>query len=85
MKVTVSIPDGFAHQLAENGRPIENQLILDLALYYYERGLISLGKAVELSGLRRLEFERLLAEYHVERPGALEHLQSDLDWAKKGE
>lgn len=82
MKVTVSIPDGLARQLAENGRPIENQLMLDLALHYYQRGLISLGKAVELSGLRRSEFESLLAEYRIERPGSLEHLQSDIDWAK---
>lgn len=84
MNVTVSIPDGLARQLAEKGHPIENQLMLDLALHYYQLGLISLAKAVELSGMRRPEFERLLAEYEIERPGSFEHLQSDLDWAKTG-
>jgi predicted HTH domain antitoxin len=49
MKVTVSIPDGLAHQLAKKWRPVENQLVLDLALHYYQQGVISLGKAAELS------------------------------------
>jgi predicted HTH domain antitoxin len=40
----------------------------------------SLGKAVELSGLRRPDFESLLAEYRIEHPGSLEHLQNDLGW-----
>jgi len=85
MNVTVSIPEGLAHQLAKEGRSIENQLMLDLALYYYQRGLISLGKAVELSGLRRPEFESLLAQYRIERPGSPEDLENDLDWAKSNE
>lgn len=84
MNVTVSIPDGLADELAKGGRPIEHQLMVDLALHYYQRGLISLGKAAELSRVRRAEFERLLAEYQIERPGSVEHLRSDLDWAKKG-
>jgi predicted HTH domain antitoxin len=41
----------------------------------------SLGKAVELSGLRRPDFESLLGEYRIEHPGSLEHLQNDLGWA----
>ena len=85
MKVSVSIPDDLARQLVENGRPIEHQLLLDLALHYYQQGLISLGKAVELSGLHRAELEDLLAKYKIERPGSFEHLQADLDWATAGE
>jgi predicted HTH domain antitoxin len=85
MNVTVSIPDGLADQLAKSGRSIENQLMVDLALHYYQLGVISLGKAAELSGLRRAEFENLLAEYRIERPGSQEHLRTDLDWASKSD
>ena len=83
MNVTVSIPDGLADQLAKGGRSIENQLMVDLALHYYRLRMISLGKAAELSGLRRAEFENLLAEYRIERPGSQEHLQTDLEWASQ--
>lgn len=85
MTVTVSIQDWLAEELAKGGRSITQQLVVDLALHYYRLGLISLGKAVELSGLRRPEFEYLVAEYRIDRPGSVEHLESDLDWAKKGD
>lgn len=84
MNVTLSIPEGLVDELTKKGRSIERQLILDLAMHYYQHGDISLGKAAELSGLRRAEFESLLAEHKIERPGSVEHLQSDLDWARKG-
>lgn len=85
MNVTLSIPEELADELAKKGRPIERQLMLDLAMHYYQQGEISAGRAAELSGLRRAEFERLLAEHKIERPGSLEHLQGDLDWARKGD
>jgi len=34
-------------------RAFEKQLTLDLALQYYQQGLISLGRAAELSRFRR--------------------------------
>ena len=58
--------------------------MLEFALQCYQQGLISLGKAAELSGVQRSEFENLLAELGIERPGSLQHLQSDLDWARIG-
>ncbi|HEX6564497.1 MAG TPA: UPF0175 family protein [Chthoniobacterales bacterium] len=72
-------------QLAKAGRPIEAQLIADLGLHCYQFGLISLGMAAEFSGLRRAEFEQLIAAHKIERPGSLECLDGDLDWARKGD
>jgi predicted HTH domain antitoxin len=50
----------------------------------YARGLLSLGKASEFSGMTRFEFESLLAERHVERPYDTAELERDLAWAKGG-
>ena len=61
---------------------MENRVALDLAIRYYRPGLISSGKAAELSGLTRLEFEKQLTEQRIERPESLEHLQQDLEWAR---
>ena len=61
---------------------MENRVALELAILYYRQGLISSGKASELSGLTRLEFEKQLTEQRIERPGSLEHLRQDLEWAR---
>ena len=61
---------------------MEHEVALDLAILYYRQGLISSGKASELSGLTRLEFEKQLTEQRIERPGSLGHLQQDLEWAR---
>ena len=61
---------------------MEHEVALDLAILYYRQGLISSGKASELSGLTRLEFEKQLTEQRIERPESLEHLQQDLEWAR---
>jgi len=50
----------FARELSEKGTAVENRVALDLAIRYYRPGLISSGKAAELSGLTRLEFEKQL-------------------------
>jgi predicted HTH domain antitoxin len=83
VQVTLSIPDSLVSHLEAQGRPVEKQIVLDLALFYYRQGLISLGKAVEVSGLRRPEFERLVAKDKIERPWCLEHLLIDLEWANQ--
>jgi predicted HTH domain antitoxin len=54
----------------------------EVALALYVRGLISIGKAAELAGLARPEFEAVLAERRIERPYDLTELERDLAWAK---
>jgi predicted HTH domain antitoxin len=82
MKVTLSIPESLARRLTEEGLSVEHRIALDLALHYYQSGFISLGKAVELSGLQRSEFENLLAERKIDRPSSSEYLEEDLDWSR---
>ena len=47
----------------------------DLAVVLYQRQVLSIGKAAELAGLARIEFQRLLAKRHV----PLNYTEADLD------
>lgn len=55
---------------------------LDVAVSYYAQGLVSMGKATELSQLSRWEFEATLGERKIERNYSMEDLEADLRWAK---
>ncbi|MBN8458277.1 MAG: UPF0175 family protein [Verrucomicrobia bacterium] len=46
----------------------------ELALAFYARGFLSLGKAVELAETTRRDFESWLAERKIERPFSEEEL-----------
>ncbi len=50
-----------------------------LAIYYYAQHLVSLGKAAEVSGLPRGEYEALLAERRIERNYSVADLEADLE------
>lgn len=82
MNVVLEIPDGLGHALADSPDALRHRIALDLAVYYYAERLVSLGKAAELSGLSRGEFEAVLAERSVERNYSPENLEADLQWAK---
>lgn len=54
----------------------------ELAVSLYREGILSFGKARELSGLSRRAFHRLLGEREVERHYGDEELAEDLDYAR---
>jgi predicted HTH domain antitoxin len=54
----------------------------EVALALYARGLLSLGKAVELADMTRGDFESVLAHRRIERPYDEIELERDLAWAK---
>jgi predicted HTH domain antitoxin len=82
MNVVVEIPEDLGRILADTPEALRRRIALDLALHYYAERLVSLGKAAELSGLNRWEFEGVLAERRIERNYSLEDLDADLKWAK---
>lgn len=76
--VTVSIPDDLGAVLAGTSEQLEARVQIDLAVQYYREGLVSMGRAAEMSGLRRGEFERAVAERQVPRNYSEEDLLADL-------
>lgn len=78
MDVTISIPDDLGELLAGTVEQLEMRVQSDLAVQYYQQGLVSIGRAAEMSGLRRWEFEQVLAERQIPRNYSIEDLQADL-------
>jgi predicted HTH domain antitoxin len=76
--VTISIPDDLGAVLADSSERLEARVQIDLAVQYYREGLVSMGRAAEMSGLRRGEFERVVAERQVSRNYSDEDLLRDL-------
>lgn len=81
MSLTLEIPDAVeqALRLPRDGR--RNELMLELALALYARGILSLGKASELAGMSKIELGLLLGRRGIPRHYGDEELAQDLAYA----
>jgi predicted HTH domain antitoxin len=59
----------------------EQEVREELPLTLYARQLLPLGKARQLAGLSRRDFEALLGERQIPRHYSEEELEEDLDYA----
>jgi predicted HTH domain antitoxin len=81
MSITLRIPDSVAQSLRIPEGEAEQRLRQELALALYARGLLSVGKAAELSGMTRILFSELLAQMNIPRHYGNEELAEDLKYA----
>lgn len=58
------------------------QLMIELALTLYDRGILSFGKACELCQLTRIEFGQLLGRPGIPRHYTEQDLNEDIDYAR---
>lgn len=82
MILTLSIPDEIAAELGATEQAVGARVQTDLAANWYEARLVSLGRAAEMSGLRRGEFEALLAQRGTVRDYGTDDWAADLAWAR---
>ena len=82
MTLTFDVPDSVLQEIHLPPTAAQAEVTKEVALALYARGLLSLGKASEFSGITRPEFEFLLAQRRVERPYDLGEMERDLAWAK---
>jgi predicted HTH domain antitoxin len=82
MLITVEIPDEVVKGMHLPASDAQAEVRKEIALALYARGLLSIGKATELAGVPRHDFETVLAKRHVERPYDATELERDLAWAK---
>ncbi|THE65430.1 UPF0175 family protein [Salinadaptatus halalkaliphilus] len=61
----------------------EDVLRRELAVALYREGILSVGKARELSGLSRPDFHRLLGDREVDRHYTLEELEEDRAFTRR--
>jgi len=82
MTVAVFLPEEVVALAKDEGGELEHAVAAAVVFYHYERGRLSAGKAAQLLGLDRTEFERQRIERSIDRPFGHEELQRDLNWAK---
>ena len=79
--MTIEIPDSVIAASSMSATDLALEAARELALVLYGRGVLSAGKAAELAGMTRREFEELLAERRIERPLSVADLEQESDWA----
>ena len=82
MSIQLEIPDSVVQALRLPPSEQREQLLLELGVSLYARGLLSFGKARELCGLSKYEFGRVLGKRAIPRHYGAEDLQDDLTYAR---
>ncbi len=83
MTVSIAIPDEVALDLGGSQPEVTARVQADLAALYYEMEMVSLGRAAEMSGLSRGNFEAMLAKRGTVRNYSTSDWADDLAWASK--
>lgn len=82
MSLTLEIPDTVEQALRLPKARRQNELMLELAIALYSRGILSLGKASELAKTSKMEFGLLLGRREIPRHYGSEDLAQDLEYAR---
>ena len=83
MSIQLEIPDSIVEAMRLARQDQKQQLLLELALALYARGILSLGKARELAGLSKYEFGLLMGKRGIPRHYTAEDLQDDVSYARR--
>jgi len=78
MNVTLELPDDIGLQFRQNRPQAESSVLLELAISLYREGKLPPGRAAELAGMGRWEFQDILAERKVEMPYTQEMVEEDI-------
>ena len=82
MSLQLDIPDSVTQALRLPMSEQRQRLTLELAASLYAQGILSFGKARELTGLSKYEFGLLLGQRHIPRHYERDDLQDDLAYAR---
>jgi predicted HTH domain antitoxin len=85
MSFTVELPDSVAEALRLAPPDAEAEVRKELAVALYARDILGFGKARELCGLTKWQFEELLGRRQIVRPYDEDDLAADLAYARRGQ
>lgn len=77
--MVITIPETIEHALRLPDKTKEKELKKLLALKLYEKGILGIGKARELLGVSRLDFQYILKEEGISLNYDNEELEEDLN------
>jgi predicted HTH domain antitoxin len=81
MSLVLEIPDEVAQAIRLPAGDRRESLMIELALALYARGILSFGKARELTPLNRIEFGLLLGRRGIPRHYTEDDLADDIAYA----
>ena len=81
MRLVLEIPDQVTYAMRLPGSEQRQQVMIELAIALYARGILSFGKARELTSLNRIEFGLLLGRRGIPRHYTEQDLEDDLAYA----
>jgi predicted HTH domain antitoxin len=82
MTLQLEIPDDALDSLSADGLSAAGVLKLEVAVALYQRGGVSVGKAREIAGVSRMEFETILSKRNIVRNYSGDDLASDVAWVR---
>jgi predicted HTH domain antitoxin len=82
MGLQLHVPDSVLQSIRLPEERIAQELLKELAISLYARGLLSFGKARELAGIGKYEFGQVLGERGIPRHYGPEELEDDLKYAR---
>ena len=78
--IPVDIPSDILIALNETEQELKHHFQLAIAVMLFHEGKLTLGKAIQLSGLSRFEFEKSLAKNKIPVSDLnIEQIMSDVD------
>jgi len=81
MSLTLQVPNEVLEAMKLPPAEIEAELLRDLAVSLYQRGILPLGKARLLAQMTRWDFIELLARRGVARHYTEDDLTADIEYA----
>ncbi|KAF1078283.1 hypothetical protein MKMG_00776 [Methanogenium sp. MK-MG] len=83
--ISIKVPFDIVQALRLPPDTIQAELQQELALALYQRGILSSGKACDLAGVTRWEWEALLGARKIPRHYADDELDQDIAYATSGQ
>ena len=81
--IPVDIPSDILIALNESEKELKYHFQLAIAMMLFQQGKLTLGKAIQISGLTRFEFEKSLAKNNISVSELnIEQIMSDVDKLK---
>lgn len=81
MSVTLEVPDQIQRALRVPEQERQSRLFIELACALYQRGILTFGKAAELSRLSQFRFGQALVERDISRYYNDEDVAEDIAYA----
>lgn len=81
-KLKLEIPDDVVEAIKLPPKEKNKELLKELAVSLYQRGILNFGKARALAGMDKWAFDILLGERHVKRHYTEEDLSEDIKYGK---